>query len=372
MRVRHRSSLLIVPLVLLGLAAAILSCAPVETGPRAWIDWPRDGYETDVGTAVQVICHAYARGGVAEVHLAVDMQPYRVVTPDLAGEEFAEVNTEWFADEPGTYLLSVTAFDANGQASNPASVTVRVGGEEPRLILTPGAEETPPLATQAPEQPTATMVLTETLPPPPTGTPLPPTATPLPPTPTPPPPTIASFQANPPSVTAGDCTTLSWAVEGYISEVYFDGEGVGDHDSRQRCPDTTTTYTLRAVGPGGETTSDATVSVTEAPSPTPDTQGPPAPGGESPTGGAEVGCGAVTLSWNPGSDPSGIDMYYVKVEKVTGTYKSGGWMTTETDLTIAAAWLECGDGYRWAVRAEDGAGNTGPWSAWAHFTVTII
>jgi hypothetical protein len=27
--------------------------------------------------------------------------------------------------------------------------------------------------------------------------------------------------------------------------------------------------------------------------------------------------------------------------------------------------------YRWAVRAEDGAGNVGPWSAWAQFSMNI-
>jgi hypothetical protein len=367
------------PLVLLGLTAAILSCAPVETGPRAWIDWPRDGYEINVGTTVQVICHAYARGGVAEVHLAVDMQPYRVVTPDLAGEEFVEVNTEWFADEPGSYLLSVTAFDANGQASNPASVTVRVTGEEPRLILTPGAEETPPPATETPEEPTASVGPPSATPPPPTatsppptGTPLPPTATPPPPTATPLPPTIASFEVNPSTITLGGCAHFTWRVEGDIIGIWFDGEGVGNYpDSRDRCPTATRAYELRAEGPGGEAAANVTVNVTEPPSPTPDTEGPPAPGGMSPTGGAEVGCGAVTLSWNPASDPSGIDMYYIKVEKVTGTYKSGAWTTTETDLTIAAAWLECGQQYRWAVRAEDGVGNVGPWSSWGQFGVEL-
>jgi hypothetical protein len=372
MKVRHRFPTVVLPLVLLALITGVLSCAaPVETGPRAWIDWPLDGYEVDPGTTVTVICHAFAQEGVAEVHLAVDMELYRVVTPDLAGEAFVEVKTEWLADEPGTYLLSVTAFDANGQASNPANVTVRVAGEEPQLILTPGAEETPPPATEAPEQPTTTVAPTETPPPPPTGTPLPPTATPPPPTATPPPPTIVSFTANPSSLTAGGCATLSWAVEGYISEVHFDGQGVGDHDSRQRCPDSTTTYTLRALGPGGETTAGATVNVTQPPSPTPDTQGPPAPGGLSPTGGAEVGCGAVTLSWNPASDASGIGTYYVKVQQITGPPKVGGWTTTDTQYTVSVAWLECGQSYRWAVAAEDALGNMGAWSAWAEFTVEI-
>jgi hypothetical protein len=60
-------------------------------------------------------------------------------------------------------------------------------------------------------------------------------------------------------------------VEGAISAVWLDGEGVGDHDHRDKCPDQTMTYTLRAVGPGGETTESVTVVVTQPPE---DTEGP--------------------------------------------------------------------------------------------------
>jgi hypothetical protein len=379
MRLWHRSSMAILPLVLLGLTAGLLSCAPVESGPRVWIDFPLEGSQFFPETTVSVTCHAFAREGVAEVQLAVNGEPYRVVAPAQPGEQFVEISMEWLAAESGDYVLSVTAFDVSGAAANPDSVTVTVVGETPRLVISPTAigtgvprtgtplppVETPPPATATVVAPTSTV--------PPTGSPAPPTATPRPPTATPPPPTIVSFEASPPSVSAGECTTLGWAVEGAVSAVWLDGDGVGDHDSRQRCPDATTTYTLLAEGPGGEDTATVRVKVTAPPSPTPtaDTQGPAAPGGMTPTGGEKQGCGTVSLRWNPVSDPSGINTYYVKVEKASGTYKSGAWTTTETELTIPAAWLECGHQYRWAVRAEDGVGNVGPWSAWAEFAVTI-
>jgi hypothetical protein len=128
---------------------------------------------------------------------------------------------------------------------------------ERELIITVGEPQaTTPPPTQA--APSATAVR-------PTATTPPPAATPTTP---PPPPTIVSLQANPVSITEGQTTTISWAVEGVISAVYLDGEGVGDHDSRPRQPQQTTTYTLRAVGPGGETTRDVTVTVTH-PQPTP-------------------------------------------------------------------------------------------------------
>jgi hypothetical protein len=264
----------ILPLVLLGLAAAILSCAPVETGPRAWIDWPTKGFETGVGTTVTLIAHAYAEDGVAEVQLAVDRQPYRVVSPDQAGEQFVEVSVDWLADEAGTYLLSMTALDVNGQAGNPTSVTVRVTGEGPGLLLTPS-----PLATAVTmtlESPTVAPptgtpeelpLATATSPPPPTGTPVPPTATPLPPR-------IVSFEVNRSQIAAGECVRFSWRVDGSPTAIYFDGEGVTSPDSRERCPTATKEFELRAEGTGGGDTARLTVVVVQ-PSPTSqDTEGP--------------------------------------------------------------------------------------------------
>jgi len=380
MTTRHLLSRLILPLALLALTAAILSCAPVETGPRIWIDWPRDGHQVEAGTPLTVICHAYARDGLAEVQLTVNGEPYQLVAPAQAGEKFVEISLEWVATQPGDYLLSLTSFDMNGETSIPASVSVTVPGEAPGLILTPPMVTTPltptlegpsvtppaeiPTATTTPVTPTPTGTST------PTGTPRPPTATPPPP-----PPTIVSFEANPPSVELGQCTTLSWAAEGVISSVWLDEEGVGDHDSSQRCPQATTTYILRAVGPGGETTATLQVPVTEppthTPSPTPDTEGPPAPALVSPTGGVVLDCEPVTLDWNPVNDPSGIGTYYVKWERevTEGNWQSlGGQATTATEVTIS---LGCGISYRWSVMAEDGAGNPGAWASWAEFGVTF-
>jgi hypothetical protein len=369
MRVLHESSVVILGLALLGLLLVVLSCAPVEAGPRAWIDWPRDGFETSVGTAVSLMAHAYAANGVAEVQLSVDGQPYRVVTPERAGEQFVEVSAEWFADEPGVYLLSVTALDVNGQEGNPASVAVSVTGEVPELIISPEPGETPPPATATPEEPAATTEATASQPPP-TATSPPPTGTPLPPTATPVPPRIVSFEVSRSQITAGQCVRFSWRVEGQPTAIYFDAEGVTSPDSRERCPTSTRDFELRAEGPSGADAESITVVVVE-PSPTPDTVGPSAPSLVSPTGNEGVGCADVTLDWHAASDPSGIGTYYVKVEQVTGSPRSGGWTTTATQHTIPAAWLECGQTYRWAVAAEDALGNMGPWSAWAEFTVEI-
>ena len=190
---------------------------------------------------------------------------------------------EWFADEPGMYLLSVTTIDVNGQASSPASVAVSVTGEGPGLVLTPQGSATVVTTTlesptvvpspATPEEPAATAVATET-PPPPTATSLPPTGTPLPPSATPEPPRITSFEVSRSQISVGECVRFSWRVEGSPSAVYFDGEGVTSPDSRDRCPTTTRDFELRAEGPGGADTERLTVVVVQT-SPTPqDTQGP--------------------------------------------------------------------------------------------------
>jgi hypothetical protein len=367
------SSMVILPLVLFGLMTAVLSCSPAETGPRAWIDWPRDGYETTVGTTVTLIAHAYAEDGVAELQLAVDRQPYRVVTPDQAGQQFVEVSSEWMADEPGTYLLSMTAFDVNGEAGNLAYVTVSVTGEEPSPTTPSEIPTATPTATGAPTgTPTSTGVPTNTA----TSTGISTNTPAVTGTATATTPRervrIVSFEVDSREIILGECVRFSWRVEGQPTAIYFDGEGVTSPDSGDRCPTTTRDFELRVEGYGGPVTESITVVVRQpSPTATPDTQGPAAPGGLNPGGGEVQGCGAVTLRWNPVSDPGGIKTYYVKVEKVSGTYESGAWTTVDTELTIPAAWLECGHEYRWAVRAEDGVGNVGPWSAWAEFSVTI-
>jgi hypothetical protein len=65
-------------------------------------------------------------------------------------------------------------------------------------------------------------------------------------------------------------------VEGNPTEIYFDGEGATSPDSRSKCPSQTTSYTLVARGPGGETSASVTVTVTRRPTPTPTTK-PPTP-----------------------------------------------------------------------------------------------
>jgi pSer/pThr/pTyr-binding forkhead associated (FHA) protein len=76
-------------------------------------------------------------------------------------------------------------------------------------------------------------------------------------------PVIAFFTANPSSIRAGECTTLSWGKVDYAFEVTIDNNigGVATPGSKEICLGVTTTFVMTAVGPGGTTEDRLTVTV---------------------------------------------------------------------------------------------------------------
>lgn len=270
-------------LVLCASLGALISCTTpteiAEAGPRAWIDFPRDGDTGPVGVAVTVISHAYAPGGVAEVLLLVNGTAYRRDAPADAGAALVEVRQEWVPTAPGLYTLQVVGYDLAGRSGAPGTITVRIEGAAP-----PTAPTDMPIATPVPTPPP-----TEA----PTPTP-PPTATPVP-TPTP---TATPFPA--------------------------------------------------------------------------DTTPPPAPTPHVPADELVLSCRSTqNLVWLPVADPSGV-VYYVRLEyQVTATeWEVAGGYGPLNDKQVTVE-VDCGVYYRWAVRAQDGAGNISDWSAWSRFSVAL-
>jgi len=107
--------------------------------------------------------------------------------------------------------------------------------------------------------------------------PPPPPAPVVTPPPPPPPaaPVISQFTAEPDSIQRGQSSTLRWTVTGQANNISID-QGIGvvqATGNRRVLPDNSTTYTLTASGPGGNTTARATVNVTAPPPPPP----PPPP-----------------------------------------------------------------------------------------------
>ena len=90
-------------------------------------------------------------------------------------------------------------------------------------------------------------------------------------------PLIESFTANPETIESGQSTTLSWEINNAISASI--DQGIGDIDpvsgSITVTPDQSTTYTLTATNPGGETTATVTVTVSSNLPPDPAQVAPP-------------------------------------------------------------------------------------------------
>jgi peptidoglycan-associated lipoprotein len=100
----------------------------------------------------------------------------------------------------------------------------------------------------------------------------------VPPLPPPPPPKelpkpaakVLSFTAEPSTIMRGESSTLKWNVENATSVSIEPGIGtVPASGSRQVFPGNNTTYTLNAMGAGGNDSSTATVTVTAPPPPPP-------------------------------------------------------------------------------------------------------
>ena len=106
---------------------------------------------------------------------------------------------------------------------------------------------------------------------PPPPPPPPPAAPPPAPPPPPPAPTVAQFTAEPSTIQRGQSSTLRWQVTGQVNSVSIN-QGIGsvqNTGSQRVQPNDSTTYTLTASGPGGNTTAVTTVSVTAPPPPPP-------------------------------------------------------------------------------------------------------
>jgi len=268
--------------VVFAVASLLAACGASTQGPTTWLDRPLDGATLPVGP-VTIQAHASDVDGVSSFEFFVDDDPLVTITAE--GFRLCEATAAWNPTEPGTYIVRARAADPQGNVGPEASSSVTIGElaqAKPTPTSSPAyaapaasATHTAPASTPTrPPSVTATRVPptpTPTRPPAPTATRVPPTATRVPPTPTPttppPAPSIVSFQANPPSIVVGQCTTLSWAVEGDVIGVWLDGEGAGQYDARDKCPDRTTTYTLVARSAGGEDTDSVTVTVSQ-PQPT--------------------------------------------------------------------------------------------------------
>ncbi len=231
---------------------------------------------------------------------------------------------------------------------------------------------TPPAITPT-DTPTPTPTVTPTGSPSPTVTRTPRAPTPtFTPTPTRTPPGDVRLWADDEDIKAGACTTVHWHASN-VKAYWVDGKaGAGDDGSFKTCPCQAETHTLRAaMQDGSERNLSLTVHVSGQCQSTQDTTPPAAPSPLKPQG--SLSCVKdVMLRWSAVSDKSGIAGYYVKLER---EIKKNQWQTVRGWWPVTGEALkvdvDCGIHYRWAVRAQDSAGNTGNWSAWSEFSIAL-
>jgi hypothetical protein len=146
-----RKSLRGIAIALIGLMVTILACGPGpagETGPSVTITSPASGTSVAVGEEVQIVSTVAADAGVDRVELSVNGQVVRTDTPPEGNPTTFSVAQPWTPVAEGQVNVAVTAYDTEGTASEPATLTLEVGtavGEEPTEEPTdePGPSPTP-------------------------------------------------------------------------------------------------------------------------------------------------------------------------------------------------------------------------------------
>ncbi|MGC9335487.1 MAG: FHA domain-containing protein [Anaerolineae bacterium] len=223
--------------------------------PRAVIESPAEG--TQFAVAEEVMFRATASGAEDIIRLELTVDNILVgmsTSPNTDGSDFLALDLPWTFAQAGPHTISALAYTAAGKVSDTASVSVAV--VETMAEVTPTATEG---VTDTPEPTSPGDTATPT----PTSSDTPtPTLTPTP-TATGAPPQISSFEANPSTIIAGDCTTLEWGAVTNATQVTIDQGigGVGTPGNTTVCPGSTTTYQMTATGPDGTTTASVTVTV---------------------------------------------------------------------------------------------------------------
>lgn len=323
----------------------LAACSPTGSTnlSYAWIDVPINGLKIPVNTIIQIEGHAANPGGVQHVELYVNEEQIAILENLTQDEGLARFDFQWLPPSAGEYLIQAVAFDSEGSSGEPDQALVIVGEAE---IAEAEMIEGP--------------------------------------TPTTPPDVVINFWAEPAEIKAGDCTKIKWHVEN-VQQVVFGGNDQQFDGSFGACLCDDELYTLQTtLNDGSEDVRQVTVKVTgscetpepeEEPPPPVDTTAPPVPTRVVPANGSEISCKSYQiLNWLPVTDPSGIDGYYVQVQRHSGDKNwsdvSGSVFNITTGKSVEIS-VECGWYYRWRIRAKDGANNVSSWSGWWTFTIIL-
>lgn len=154
------------------------------------------------------------------------------------------------------------------------------------------------------------------------------------------PPSISSFKATPPSITAGQSSTLSWTTSNASSLVIDNGVGtVTSLNSVSVSPATNTTYTLTASNNTSSTTAQLTIAVAA------DTSSPSVPTLRA----TAVSSTQADLTWTASTDNVRVAGYQI--------YRDGNPIAQVSTTSYSDTTLTANKTYSYSVSAFDAAGN---------------
>jgi len=267
-------------LLLLGACQPTMREMGVASGPRAWIDTPLDGARVPSGVPISITAHA-SLSSAARMELLVNGTAVGELSMAHRAEGLVEATGQWLPPGPGTYSLSVRALAADGTAGISEPVQLIVEGEAPQAqveltadstalaagectflrwrVSIPQAQSIDLNGQQVPPQgemqvcpcqtttydlivlaedkyvQSVTINVTGEC-----GTPT-----------SPPPQREVFFQADPSTIQAGGCTTLSWKNQD-AQNTALNGQPVEWYGSQQICNlCTSQTYILEVLWPDG-------------------------------------------------------------------------------------------------------------------------
>jgi len=322
-----------------GVAVLLSACegAMRGDGTYVWIDVPTNGLTVPIDQPVQVEGHTTSPGGVEQVEIWINGVQVDTIRDLPSDGELARFNYAWTPTEEGEYVIQVVSIGKGGSGNAQDATRVIVGE-------TTSSQPVEVIETD---------------------------------TPTPPPGTDVQFWAEPEEIQAGACTTIYWHAEN-VQSVVFGGLQQKMDGSYEDCLCKDERYTLTVTHlDNTEEKLVVNISVsgsceaTEEQEPDQDTKPPPVPSPDEPANGSSLSCRSnQTLTWLPVSDDSGIEGYYVKIEKEnnSGKWQSAGGFGPIGGNQVSVN-VECGFSYRWIVRAEDRAGNVSNWSAPSEFQI---
>jgi hypothetical protein len=291
-------------LLILLISGCGLEASGLGPGRTIWLDGPVET-EATVGMPVAITVHANFE--ISEVVIGYNLVgysnvPLKTIPVYPIGANMYEAIDSWIPEEAGEYNLR--AYTMDGVISHGRYVRVLPSFSPPIYDMTPTSSAS------------GMTYVSLTV-----GTPLPAVAGQV------------QFFADRYELTAGECTFLRWASV-YVDAVYLDDSPVELMHSKEVCPSTTTTYTLRGEYTGGSAEKTLTISVAAAQLPTTqvpaaDTQGPVITGitklRENIFDG--TGCGETSNTISAGvSDPSGVSsvtLWYRAIK--TTPAQTGEW-----------------------------------------------